>query len=108
MLAANAEMDVRTRCPAPLHRHVNKLAHTIHVQRDEGIGRKDSLGRVFTDEAGAVVAADAECRLGTRSSSARETTSGTMISGMGGFPVVFATSATASNTARACMSTISG
>jgi hypothetical protein len=60
MLAADAELDVRARRPAPLGRDLDQLADALDVEADERIAREDALVDVGRQEAPGVVAADAE------------------------------------------------
>ena len=64
MLAANAELDVRTGRPAALRCDAHQLAHAFGIQRDEGILRDELLRHVVVHEIGRVVPADAIGRLG--------------------------------------------
>ena len=43
---------------------LQQFADAIDIERNEGVGLQEALGGVFAEEAGAVVAADAEGGLG--------------------------------------------
>src|SRR5260370_28108362 len=64
MLAANPELEVWARLAATLDGKAHQLAYPLLIERDERIGRQDSLGRIGSKERGGVVARDAERGLG--------------------------------------------
>ena len=64
MLTANAKLDVSPRGPAPFRRNPHQFANTLRVDGDERIGFENALGGIFPDEAGRIIAADAESSLG--------------------------------------------
>src|SRR5687768_13928511 len=64
MLAANTELEIGATAAPALGSDPDELSYPLDVQRDEGIDGKDAAGGILAQEAGAVVAADAEGRLG--------------------------------------------
>ena len=59
MLAANAKLDVRPRLPPALRCDLDEFAHTIRIERNEGIGFENALGKIAAKERARVVAAQA-------------------------------------------------
>jgi hypothetical protein len=43
MLAADAELDIRARRPAPLRRDLDQLADALDIEADERVAREDAL-----------------------------------------------------------------
>ena len=60
MLAADAELDVRTRLAAALGGKPDQFADAVLVDRHEGIGFEQAARRIGTEEGAGIVAADAE------------------------------------------------
>lgn len=63
MFAANAELDTLARRPAPFGCKRDELAHTFHIEADEGIALIDALFDILRQEACRIVAADTQRRL---------------------------------------------
>src|SRR5208337_3785090 len=57
VLAANAKLDVWPRLPPTLHRDLDEFAHTIRIERNEGIGFENALGKIVAKERARIVAA---------------------------------------------------
>ena len=64
VLAADAEMDVRTGLAAQLSSHLNQLAYAVLIQMCEGIGLIDLLLIVIIQELACIITAEAEGHLG--------------------------------------------
>ena len=56
MLAADAELDVGARRPAPLGRDRDQLADALDVEADERVARVDALLDIGRQEAPGIVA----------------------------------------------------
>ena len=64
MFAADAELEVGSRRPAPLRRHPDQLADPLYIEADERVPGVDALFDIRTEKARGVVAADAQRGLG--------------------------------------------
>ena len=50
VLAANAKLDVRPRLPPALRCDLDEFAHTIRIERNEGIGFENALSKIVAKE----------------------------------------------------------
>ena len=64
MLAANAELDAISRCPAALCRHADQLADAGLINRHERVFFIDRLILISAQEPARIIARNAERRLG--------------------------------------------
>ena len=60
MFAADAELDVRPRCPAPVNRHLDQLADADAVQNDERVAVNDGFVLIGGQERARIVARNAK------------------------------------------------
>ena len=47
VFAANAQLDTRTRRPAPFHREPHQFADAVHIDGNEGVNLENSPAGIF-------------------------------------------------------------
>src|SRR5690242_12002439 len=58
MLAADPDLDVRTRLASAYHADLHQFADAVRVDGDKGINLQDALGDVSAEKSGGIITAD--------------------------------------------------